>query len=163
MVNPSTNTASSQDEKSQRQLMTEQFASVLNTLSSFKSQISMLSNQVKALEKNVKKQMKALEREAKKNKNKGNRKASGFAVPTKISADLCKFMGQPTGAKMARTEVTKYIIQYIKDKNLPDKKNKKVIKPDKALKSLLDLTDEDEVTYFNLQKYMNKHFVSKST
>ena len=92
MVNPSTNTASSQDEKSQRQLMTEQFASVLNTLSSFKSQISMLSNQVKALEKNVKKQMKALEREAKKNKNKGNRKASGFAVPTKISADLCKFM-----------------------------------------------------------------------
>ena len=160
---PKPSTASTTEEKSSAQIIVEQFQTVLNTLSSFKSQISMLANQVKALEKNVRKQIKALEREAKKNKNKGNRKASGFAVPTNISADLCKFMGQPAGAKMARTEVTKYIIQYIKDKNLPDKNNKKVIKPDKALKSLLDLKPEDEVTYFNLQKYMNKHFVSNST
>ena len=145
------------------QLLAEQFGNVLNTLSSFKSQISMLSNQVKSLEKNVRKQMKQLEREAKKNKNKGNRKASGFAVPTNISADLCKFMGQPEGTQMARTEVTKHIIQYIKDKNLPDKQNKKIIKPDKALKSLLNLKPTDEVTYFNLQKYMNKHFVAKAT
>jgi len=137
----------------------EQFTVLLNSLSSFKSQISMLAAQVKALEKNVKKQMKQLEREAQKNKKKGNRKASGFAVPTKISNDLCKFMGKPEGSEMARTEVTKYIIQYIKNNELPDKKNKKIIKPDSALKSLLDLKPEDEVTYFNLQKYMNKHFV----
>jgi chromatin remodeling complex protein RSC6 len=142
--------------------ITEQFAVLLNSLSSFKSQISMLSSQVKALEKNVKKQMKQLEREAAKNKSKGNRKASGFAVPTKISKDLCKFMGKPEGSEMARTEVTKYIIQYIKNNKLPDKKNKKVIKPDSALKSLLDLKPEDEVTYFNLQKYMNKHFVTNA-
>ena len=137
----------------------EQFASVLNTLSSFKSQIGMLSAEVKALEKNIKKQMKQLQREAAKNKNKGNRKASGFAVPSKISNDLCKFMGKPEGSEMARTEVTKYIIQYIKSNNLPDKNNKKVINPDNALKSLLALKPEEQVTYFNLQKYMNKHFV----
>lgn len=139
--------------------ITEQFSAVLNSLSSFKSQISMLSAQVKALEKSVKKQMKQLEKEAQKNKNKGNRKASGFAVPSKISKDLCKFMGKPIGSEMARTEVTKYIIQYIQNNNLPDKNNKKVIKPDNALKSLLALKPEDEVTYFNLQRYMNKHFV----
>ena len=137
----------------------EQFSSVLNTLSSFKSQISMLSAQVKSLEKSVRKNMKQLQREAQKNKNKDNRKASGFAVPSKISNDLCKFMGKPEGSEMARTEVTKYIIQYIKSNNLPDKNNKKVIKPDNALKSLLNLKPNDEVTYFNLQKYMNKHFV----
>ena len=137
----------------------EQFSGVLNSLSSFKSQIGMLSAQVKALEKSVKKQMKQLQREAQKNKNKGNRKASGFAVPSKISKDLCKFMGKPEGSEMARTEVTKYIIQYIQNNNLPDKNNKKVIKPDNALKSLLALKPEDEVTYFNLQRYMNKHFV----
>lgn len=139
--------------------ITEQFGAVLNTLSSFKSQISMLSAQVKSLEKTVKKQMKQLEREAQKNKNKGNRKASGFAVPSKISNVLCKFMGKPEGTEMARTEVTKYIIQYIKNNNLPDKDNKKVIKPDNALKSLLNVKATDEVTYFNLQKYMNKHFI----
>jgi chromatin remodeling complex protein RSC6 len=142
--------------------ITQQFSVLLNALSSFKSQISMLSSQVKALEKNVKKQMKQLEREAAKNKSKGNRKASGFAVPTQISKDLCKFMGKPEGSEMARTEVTKYIIQYIKNNKLPDKKNKKIIKPDSALKSLLDLKPEDEVTYFNLQKYMNKHFVKSN-
>ena len=106
-----------------------------------------------------KKQMKQLEREAKKNRNKGNRKASGFAVPTKISSDLCKFMGQPEGTELARTEVTKYIIQYIKDNKLPDKHNKKIIKPDKQLKNLLQTSDDEVVSYFNIQKYMNKHFV----
>jgi|TARA_B110001452_G_C14880330_1_gene307769 chromatin remodeling complex protein RSC6 len=139
--------------------ITEQFTSVLNTLSSFKSQISMLAAQVKSLEKTVKKQMKQLEREAQKNKNKGNRKASGFAVPSKISNDLCEFMGKPEGTEMARTEVTKYIIQYIKNNNLPDKDNKKIIKPNNALKSLLNVKPTDEVTYFNLQKYMNRHFI----
>ena len=144
---------------SQSQILKQQFTDVLNTLSSFKSQIGMLSSQVKLLEKNVRKQMKQLEKEAKKNRNKGNRKASGFAVPTKITKDLCKFMGQPEGTELARTEVTKYIIQYIKDNKLPDKSNKKIINPDKQLKSLLQVKEGEEVTYFNLQKYMNKHFV----
>ena len=139
--------------------VTEQFASVLNSLSGLKSYIRALEAQVKSVEKSVRKRMKQLERESKKNKNKGNRKASGFAVPTKISNDLCKFMGKPEGFQMARTEVTKYIINYIKSNNLPDKKNKKVINPDTALKSLLDIKPTEEVTYFNLQRYMNKHFV----
>ena len=155
----STDSAKQSNSVNDTSVIAEQFSSVLNTLSSFKSQISMLSAQVKALEKSVKKQMKQLEREAQKNKNKGNRKASGFAVPSKISKDLSKFMGKPEGSEMARTEVTKYIIQYIKNNNLPDKNNKKVINPDNALKSLLNIKPNEEVTYFNLQKYMNQHFV----
>ena len=159
MSNSQTTVPATEQSKSTNDVssITEQFSSVLNTLSSFKSTISMLSAQVKALEKSVKKQMKQLEREAAKNKNKGNRKASGFAVPSKISNDLCKFMGKPEGSEMARTEVTKYIIQYIKNNNLPDKTNKKVINPDKALKSLLNVKANEEVTYLNLQKYINKH------
>tara|TARA_B100000035_G_scaffold312809_1_gene325086 strand:+ start:1867 stop:2340 length:474 start_codon:yes stop_codon:yes gene_type:complete len=153
------NSHTSQNSSSKDIPINEQFTALLNSLSSFKSQISMLNAQVKTIERSVKKQMKKLQKEALKNKNKGNRKASGFAVPSKISKDLCKFMGKPEGSEMARTEVTKYIIHYIQSKNLPDKKNKKVIKPDKALKSLLDVKPTDEVTYFNLQKYMNKHFV----
>jgi len=151
--------SSSKNPNDDSSVITEQFATLLNSLSSFKSQMSMLSAQVKSIEKNVKKQMKQLQREVVKNKNKGNRKASGFAVPTKISNELCKFMGKAEGSEMARTEVTKYIINYIKSNNLPDKKNKKVINPDTALKSLLDIKPTEEVTYFNLQRYMNKHFV----
>ena len=65
-------------------------------------------------------------------------------------------MGQPEGTELARTEVTKYIIQYIKDNKLPEGK---IIKPDKKLKGLLKVESNEEVTYFNIQKYMNKHFV----
>ena len=103
--------------------------------------------------------MRQFERESKKNKNKGNRKPSGFAVPTKISKDLCKFMGKEEGAEVARTEVTQYLIKYIKKNNLQNNQNKKTINPDKKLTNLLKLKKEDELTYFNLQKFMNVHYI----
>ena len=62
------------------------------------------------------------------------------------------------GTAVARTEVTQYIINYIKKNELQWKESRKIIKPDKALTSLLSVEDQDEVTYFNLQKYMNRHF-----
>jgi chromatin remodeling complex protein RSC6 len=139
--------------------MGEKFGGILNTLGSFRAQITMLQNQVRSLEKTVNKEMKHMAREVKKNKNKGNRKPSGFAVPTNISSDLCDFMGKQAGSQVARTEVTQYIIQYIKQKDLQWAENRKIIKPDEPLKKLLGVEDGDEVTYFNLQKFMNKHFV----
>ena len=139
----------------------EQFSGVLTTLSSFRSQITMLQNQVRALEKTVGKQMRTYAREAKKNKNKGNRKPSGFAVPSTISNELCEFMGKPTGTKVARTEVTQYIIDYIKDKGLQKDGNRKFIDPDTKLSNLLNVKDGDEITYFNIQRYMNKHFIKQ--
>ena len=69
-------------------------------------------------------------------------------------------MDKPSGSEVARTEVTQFIISYIKTNDLQWKENRKIIKPDKALKSLLG-NGNDEVTYFNLQRYMNKHFLKK--
>ena len=138
--------------------ITEQFSSLLNTLSSFKSQISMLSSQVKALEKNVKKQMKQYQREIKKQSKQIKKKPSGFAVPTKVSEKLSKFMGLTEGQQVARTEVTKYIINYIKTNNLQNPNNNQCIIPDTKLNTLFDNNNE-EITYFNIQKHMNKHFI----
>ena len=134
-----------------------QFAGILNSISGFKGQLSALQSQIKSLERDVKRQMKVLMK--KKRKNKGNRKPSGFAVPTKISNELCDFMSMPRGSSMARTEVTQYIIKYIKEHNLQWQPNRKIIKPDVSLKSLLNMKKDEELTYFNIQKYMNKHFV----
>lgn len=140
----------------------ESFNDVLDSLQGLKLYINTLSLQVKNLEKSVNKKMRKLEKEAKKNRLKGNRKASGFAVPGKISKELCLFMKKKEGAEVARTEVTKYIIKYIEDNKLKNPDNKKEILPDKALKSLLDLKNpKDGVTYFNIQKYMNKHFIKQ--
>ena len=139
----------------------QEFSGVLDTLSAFRAQITMLQNQVRGLEKHVNKQMRNLQREAKKNKNKGNRKPSGFAVPTKITDELCEFMQRPQGSKVARTEVTQYIIGYIKDHKLQQADNRKFISPDDRLKKLLGVEGNDQVTYFNIQRYMNKHFVKE--
>lgn len=139
----------------------DEFSGVLTTLSAFRQQITMLQNQVRGLEKHVNKQMKTLQREAKKNKNKGNRKPSGFAVPTKITDQLCEFMNKEKGTKVARTEVTQYIIEYIRQNKLQKSDNRKYITPDNKLATLLDVKESDEVTYFNIQRYMNKHFVKE--
>ena len=139
--------------------ISEQFNGVLNTLSTFRQSITALQMQIRGLEKTVRKEMKGLHKEAQKNKNKGNRKPSGFAKPTLVSDELCSFMGQKSGSEIARTEVTQYLIKYIKDNNLQFTDNKKRIVPDDTLKNLLGVTEDDEVTYFNLQKLMNKHFI----
>jgi len=136
------------------------FAAVLGNISSIKLQLTALTSQLKGVEKQVYKKMKQLDKEVNKNKNKGNRQPSGFAKPTKISPALCKFMALPEGSEMARTEVTKYIIQYVKDNHLQNPNDAKLIKPNTELKSLLNLKENDgDLTYFNIQRFMNKHFV----
>lgn len=136
-----------------------EFSEILNSLTSFKSQITILQSQMRTLEKHVNKKIKTFQKEAKKNKSKGNRKPSGFAVPTQITDELCEFMKKPPGTKIARTEVTQYIIEYIRDNKLQQKDNKRFIAPDNRLTKLLDVSEKDKITYFNIQKYMNKHFV----
>ena len=140
----------------------EQFSGVLSTLSSFRSQITMLQNQIRALEKSVGKQMRTYAREAKKNKNKGNRKPSGFAAASPISEELCDFMGKERGTSIARTEVTKFICSYIDENSLRNAENKRVINPDDKLKSLLAPEEDTVLTYFNIQRFMNKHFIKKT-
>ena len=135
------------------------FEEIINGLTLVKSQINLLQQNLKCLEKDVKKQMKGIKKDLIKNKNKGNRKPSGFAKPCKVTKDLCDFMNKNEGTEIARTEVTKALVNYIKENKLENSKNSKIINPDDKLKYLLGIGSEDELTYFTIQKYMNKHFI----
>ena len=137
----------------------ECFDDISSSIMSLKSEVSGLYAKLKQLEKAVNKEVKTLNKAVSRTKHKGNRKPSGFAKSSKISESLCVFMNKPVGSEVARTEVTKYIINYIKENNLQRPENKKFINPDDHLKSLLEVPEGDELSYFNLQKYMNKHFV----
>jgi chromatin remodeling complex protein RSC6 len=139
-----------------------QFEVIIDSLSHFRIQVNTLQQQIRQLEKNIKKEMKGLKKVAEKSKNKGNKKPSGFANPTKVTKELCEFMNKEEGTQIARTEVTRALISYIKLNNLQNKLNKKIILPDEKLQFLLGINEEQELTYFNLQKYMNKHFISES-
>jgi chromatin remodeling complex protein RSC6 len=141
----------------------KQFDSIFEDLTSLKGYFSNLQNKVKTLEKNVKKEYKKLSKEVEKNKNKGNRKPSGFAKPTIVSKELCEFLNKSEGSEIARTDVTKALIEYITKNNLQNNTNKQIIVPDDKLKILLGIKDnEPSLSYFTLQKYMNKHFIKKN-
>ncbi len=134
------------------------FDAIIQELSAYRIGITKLTHDVKMLQSKINK-------EIKKNKNTVNKKVykkpSGFAIPTTISKELCLFMNKSEGEKAARTEVTQYIIKYIKDKELQSKDNKQEIVLDQDLGSLLKC-GSDTVTYFSIQKYMNQHFISST-
>ena len=114
----------------------------------------------KTMEKVVSRELKnAQKASSKKKKSSGNRKPSGFVKPTLISPELAQFLGKTVGTEMARTEVSREINAYIRAQGLQDKANGRKINPDSSLTKLLNLQSEDELTYFNLQKYMKHHFI----
>ena len=142
--------------------LSEDYESLIEELNSMKTQMTAINAELRNLQKKSNKLFKKYKKEETKWKNRGNKKPSGIAVPQKISSDLSKFMGVEEGKKVARTEVTKYIIQYIKDNKLQDPNDSRLIKPDTSLKSLLDTEKEKgdvQINYFNIQRFMNKHFI----
>jgi chromatin remodeling complex protein RSC6 len=139
----------------------DQFTGLLAQLTALRSQLTSVTSQVRALSKRSERELKLAEKNSKKSKGKGNRKPSGFVKPTRISVELANFLGKPKGTEMARTEVTREINQYIKSNDLQDKKNGRRILADTKLRKLLKLNKNDELTYFNLQKYMSPHFAKQ--
>lgn len=103
------------------------------------------------------------------------RKPSGFASPVIVSDELYDFLGQfgvKKGDPIARTDVTKYITTYIKEKDLQNPEYRREIIPDAKLKALFGeplerKNPEDEnsplvYSYLRLQKYLTSHFPKKA-
>ena len=143
--------------------ITEQSVEFLAKLQQLGVLISSLKAEYRTLEKKWSRELKTAQKQSSKRKRKaGNRAPSGFVKPTRISDELAKFLEKPSGSEMARTEVTRDINKYIRTHNLQDKENGRKINPDSKLATLLKLKKTDELTYFNLQRYMSPHFAKAS-
>ena len=139
--------------------LAEQSVEFLAKLQQLGTLISSLKTEYRTLEKKWSREVKAAQKQSSKRKRKaGNRAPSGFVKPTKISDELASFLGKEKGTEMARTDVTREINTYIRAHKLQDKDNGRKIIPDTKLATLLKLKKTDELTYFNLQKYMSPHF-----
>ena len=139
--------------------LVEQSTEFVTKLNQMSAMIAALKSEYRALEKKWTREVKAAQKVSSKRKRKaGNRAPSGFVKPTKISDELASFLGKDKGSEMARTEVTRDINKYIRTNNLQDKDNGRKINPDSKLAALLKLSKTDELTYFNLQRYMSPHF-----
>jgi chromatin remodeling complex protein RSC6 len=146
-----------------QQTVGDEIRGMITSLNGLREVISTLHGQLKKLEKRVHREIK----DARKRKRRtaatvdanGEAKParlSIFEIPTRLSDDLCAFLGKPKGSEMSRSNVTKAVTTYIKEKGL---KNKHDIQPDAALRKLLAVPTGESLTYFNLQKYLNKHYI----
>ncbi len=137
------------------------FADLLQKLQTLTATFTAVKQDFKALEKKYMRELRVATKATDKKKKSAStkpRQPSGFVKPTKISTELAKFLGKPEGSEMARTEVTREINKYIRANDLQDSSNGRKINPDAKLRGLLQVPTSDDLTYFNLQKYLSKHF-----
>ncbi len=113
----------------------------------------------------------------KKNKNKdGTKKAniSGFLKPVHISAELAEFTGWDVNGTYSRVDVTKFICEYVKEKELNKESDKRVILCNEPLAKLLNYDAKtapidpktelpQEMNYYRLQQYLKNHFIKIET
>lgn len=143
----------------------EKFDDFLARLDNHVKEAKNLANDIKTFKKESAKVIKKLNGRRKKgpkNPNAPKKEPSGFAKPTKISVDLAKFLGVSEGDMIARPVVTSKITNYVKEHNLQREDNRRIIDLKKpggdVLANLLQITDDVELTFFNLQKYLKIHF-----
>jgi chromatin remodeling complex protein RSC6 len=141
-----------------------EFTEVKDALKSALEIIKGLNTKLTALEKRVARDRKVMNKKMKGRVKRAvdpNKPPSGFAKPGPVSPELAKFLQLEKDELIARTEVTKRITKYCQENNLQKPEDKRTIHADKSLKDLLRLKKGDELTFFNLQKYMKVHYPNK--
>lgn len=141
----------------------EEFTHLTTQLRSLMGTLKELTLYTQKLEKRVARDQKAVQKRVngKRRRAPGSGQPSGFSKPGPVSDELRTFLKLGKDELIARTEVTKRINAYCKEHGLQGEKDKRVLKADKTLKKLLRLGPKDELTFFNLQKYMKVHFPNK--
>ena len=130
---------------------------ITDKISSVQLELKSIQQTLKLLVKEYDKQKKVIAKVQKKRDN-AKKSPSGFAKPCKISDELCKFVGIPLGSEKSRTDITRYINAYVKEKNLNNPENRREFFPDDKLRAILNVKQDEKVTYFILQRLIAHHF-----
>jgi hypothetical protein len=158
---PTTTTATTEEVLADGQTpATENVVQVLaDKIGTLATLLKDIQSSLKPVLKEHDKLRKIVERIQKKRDN-ARKSPSGFAKPNKISDELCDFIGVPHGTEKSRTDITRYINAYVKEHNLNKPSNRRVILPDEKLKKILKINNDEEVTFFILQRLISHHFPS---
>ena len=145
------------DYDSEFQALQSQLRDAMALVKSAMSGLTVLERKVSRDKKVVDKKMKVKVKRVKD----PNAPLSGFQKPLVVSPELHKFLSLPDTELIARTEVTKAINAYCKKHGLQKEEDKRTINPDKVLTKLLRIGKGEELTFFNLQKYLKPHYPNK--
>jgi chromatin remodeling complex protein RSC6 len=112
-------------------------------------------DEIKLLRKDIRK-VKSLIEDPMGEKAKARSTTNGFNKPLDISEELRKFLKMGAGEQISRSQVTKKVNEYVTEKGLKQGQN---INLDAPLKAILDPPADVQVTFLNIQKYINKHYI----
>lgn len=130
----------------------------------FKSEFTNFMIRFRQLRKEFRKYGKETTKKGRKNNMNDNlmvpkRKPTGFQVAVNLSKELCIFLNVSEDTKMNCSEVSRRMNIYFINNSLQEGVN---IKLDKKLKDLLKPNKDEQITYFNLQKYLKKHYIKNN-
>lgn len=115
-------------------------------------------SELKSLQKDVKKI-----KSKKTPKDENSTRVSGFDIPVIVSEKLKHLLGLE-GAEYSRKQITALVTKYVKDNNLQNQENKRLIVLDTTDegRKLADVLEPDQpLTFFNMQRYLSKHYTKK--
>jgi hypothetical protein len=127
------------------------------TLETIAADVQALQKDLKSLRKMVRKVLGDIEDPT------GEKKAAraqnnGFNKPQQVTEALHKFLNLPAGEMISRSAVTKAVNGYVTEKALKQGQN---ITLDETLKALLNVPEGTQVTFLNIQKYLNQHYIKQ--
>lgn len=83
---------------------------------------------------------------------------NGFNKPLQVTPELREFLKLPADEMISRSQVTRRINDYVTEKGLKAGQN---ITLDAVLKSLLNPPEGTQVTFLNIQKFINPHYIKE--
>jgi upstream activation factor subunit UAF30 len=117
--------------------------------------LTSLQSEIKALRKDLRKVKQLLE-DPSGEKTKARASNNGFNKPLDVSEKMRAFLKLGAEDKVSRSQVTKLINQYVTEKGL---KAGQQITLDATLKDLLAPPEGTQITFLNIQKYINPHYI----
>jgi upstream activation factor subunit UAF30 len=125
------------------------------TLETIAADVQAVQKDLKALRKMIRKVLGDIEDPT------GEKKAAraqnnGFNKPQQVTEALHTFLNLPAGEMISRSAVTKAVNAYVTEKALKQGQN---ITLDETLKALLSVPADTQVTFLNIQKYLNQHYI----
>lgn len=129
--------------------------------------LSFLKSQQKVLKK-INSDLKKIAPKVKKVRNgaldeNAPKQPSGFSKPVRISQQIADFANWDVEEPKSRTDVTRILCSYIKENNLQDADDRRIIIPDAPLRELLQYDESNgSLTFANMQKYLKGHYSSLS-
>ena len=105
---------------------------------------------------------KQLKKKSKSEKLNNKVNISGFNKPAQVPLAICKYLNLPLDTQLPRTTVTHQLYEKIKEQNLLNVDDKRVIMANKDLKELFKMeSDEDQISFLNFQKYLSRAYNSE--